>query len=264
MLKIKNFFLNLDNRGQGLIEVFITIYLFIVALLSIMNLVSYNIQAQNFNHNMLIASNLAREQIEIVRNIRDTNWLNINSETGEAQWDASLIYDESLSSGVAIYEKYPENSFYIYNNYVEGGDLKYVITPLGLSWENCINENFDNFGGGSTGYGALFCKVSLINIETSSGEYFYDIFGIDYSPELVTNTSFYKMVTINEICTDGNNEFILDKDNNDMCENKNCYDKHCSDFSLKKIGIQAISRVGWENLNRMNTITLEDRLYNWK
>ncbi|MDD3284678.1 MAG: hypothetical protein PHZ07_03735 [Patescibacteria group bacterium] len=263
MLKTRKIFLDLDNRGQGLIEVFITIYLFIVALLSIMNLVSYNIQAQNFNHNMLIASNLAREQIEIVRNIRDTNWLNPDSETGEAEWDDSLIYNDSDNNGVTINEEHPENSFYIYNNYLSEGDFKYIVNSLGLSWENCIDENFDNFGGSFMQYGALFCKVSLINIETYPNEYFYDIFGISYLPEFVTKTYFYKMLTINEICADGNNEIILGKDNL-MCDNENCYDEHCSDFSLEKIGLQVISRVGWKNLDRMNTITLEDHLYNWK
>lgn len=252
-INIKKIF-NLDNRGQGLIEVFIAIYLFLVALLSIMNLVSYNIQVQNFNHNMLIASNLAREGVEIVRNIRDTNWLSSNPDTGNIEWDNSLIYNESENQEVAINGHFPENSFYILNGYMHGYDFEYIITPLGLSWEDCINDNFSNFGPNYQNYpGGFFCKVNILRSEINPEVSFYDIFDTDSSPENVIATSFYRMININEICADGNDEEILQG-----------YNEHCSDSSLEKIGIQVISRAGWKNLGRVSTVTLEDRLYNWK
>lgn len=59
--------------GQSLIEVIVAIGIILSVLISIAVLVVINIFGQKSSENMIIASNLAREGIEAVRNIRDTS-----------------------------------------------------------------------------------------------------------------------------------------------------------------------------------------------
>lgn len=56
-----------------------------VGILGVFSLVAQNYQAQKINKNTLIASMLAQEGIELVRNVRDTNWT-----TGVVDWDDDI------------------------------------------------------------------------------------------------------------------------------------------------------------------------------
>lgn len=57
-------------------EVLIVLGILTLGLLGIASLVMQNMQVENLTKNYLVASMLAQEGIEIVRNIRDENWLN--------------------------------------------------------------------------------------------------------------------------------------------------------------------------------------------
>lgn len=58
----------------SIIEVLIGIFIFSLWLVSIYALLASSLQVNSYNKNAIIASNLAREQIELFRNIRDTNY----------------------------------------------------------------------------------------------------------------------------------------------------------------------------------------------
>lgn len=67
---------NINNRfGFSIIEVIAAFTIIAIGLVGVLALVNQNIQAQVVNRNMLIASQLAQEGLELVRNKRDTNWL---------------------------------------------------------------------------------------------------------------------------------------------------------------------------------------------
>lgn len=63
------------KEGFSLIEILSVLFVISMALLGIVSLINQNIQVQNINKNNLIASSLAQEGIELIRNVRDTNWL---------------------------------------------------------------------------------------------------------------------------------------------------------------------------------------------
>ena len=58
----------------SIIEVLIGIFVFSLGLVSIYALLASSLNVNDYNRNSIIASNLAREQIELFRNIRDTNY----------------------------------------------------------------------------------------------------------------------------------------------------------------------------------------------
>lgn len=63
-----------DSRAFSIIEVLIGVFIFSMGLISIYALLSSALNLNTYNKNAIIAGNLAREQIELVRNIRDTNY----------------------------------------------------------------------------------------------------------------------------------------------------------------------------------------------
>lgn len=74
------------SNGQGLLELIVAIGIIIAGVVATLTLVISSIQAGRKSADKIIASNLAREGIEIVRNIRDSNWITTGSN-----WDDGLI-----------------------------------------------------------------------------------------------------------------------------------------------------------------------------
>lgn len=91
----------------SIIEVLIGIFVFSLGLVSIYALLASSLSVNSLNKNSIIASNLAREQLELLRNIRDTNYKNLK------------VYNQ----------KYPEQ------------DYTGISTDLFEVWEFYILEN---------------------------------------------------------------------------------------------------------------------------
>ena len=58
----------------SIIEVLVGIFIFTLGLISIYLIMVSSLKLNDYNKNQIIASNLAREQIELIRNVRDTNY----------------------------------------------------------------------------------------------------------------------------------------------------------------------------------------------
>jgi len=69
-------------------EVIVAIFVIVVGLVGVLSLVSQTIFSSTVSKDKLIAAYLAQEGIEIVRNIRDTNWIEAESYTND--WDEGL------------------------------------------------------------------------------------------------------------------------------------------------------------------------------
>ena len=80
-----------DQKGQGFMEVIVAFGIMIMGIVSILILTSYNLTAADYGEKRLIASNLAREALEVIRNVRDSNWLAGND------WDGGLPVNQSVS-----------------------------------------------------------------------------------------------------------------------------------------------------------------------
>lgn len=66
---------SVSEKGFSILEVVIAMFIITMGLIGIISLLEQNIQAKYLNKNNLIASMLAQEGIELVRNRRDTNWI---------------------------------------------------------------------------------------------------------------------------------------------------------------------------------------------
>lgn len=63
----------------SMIEVIVGIFIFTIWLTAIYMTISSSISVNDYNKNQIIASNLAREWIELVKNLRDANYTNMRS-----------------------------------------------------------------------------------------------------------------------------------------------------------------------------------------
>ena len=84
-MKIKIFKNKKNIPGFSLIEMLAVIFIVAVGLVGVSQLVVQSLQAQHISERTVVAYQLAQEGIELVRYIRDTNWL-----TPGNAWDDGL------------------------------------------------------------------------------------------------------------------------------------------------------------------------------
>ncbi len=83
-----------NNFGFTLLEITVCIFIIVLAMLGILSLANQNIQVQMVNRNMVVASQLAQEGLEAVRNKRDVNWLE------KADWEQSATPGAGQNSDI--------------------------------------------------------------------------------------------------------------------------------------------------------------------
>ncbi|HTX86819.1 MAG TPA: hypothetical protein VMC41_01990 [Candidatus Nanoarchaeia archaeon] len=81
-----------DHSGFTLLEITVCIFIIVMGLMGILSLANQNIQVETINKNTLIASQLAQEGLETVRNKRDINWL----QEGDWEKSSSSVPDSRL------------------------------------------------------------------------------------------------------------------------------------------------------------------------
>ncbi|MDD3151075.1 MAG: hypothetical protein PHV68_09640 [Candidatus Gastranaerophilales bacterium] len=101
-----------NNSGISILEVIVAMMIITMGMVGVLSLVIQNVEAQYINKNVLMASGLAQEGLELVRNVRDLNWL-----TPGNTWNQDMI-----------------------------GDGTYVIDYGGLSSLNTVINSIDEAG----------------------------------------------------------------------------------------------------------------------
>lgn len=160
----------MNNRGFTLIELVIAIFILVFAIIGVYNAFSTVVVLTTGASSRFTAAYLAQEGIEIVRNMRDNNWLNsLDWKTGlsDVNTDCSngceADYKTGTSSEVTPLRDYPtggnklkidSNNFYSYDP-TGGSETKFkrkiIITPQGdnvlkvsvlITWKE-KDENFE-------------------------------------------------------------------------------------------------------------------------
>jgi prepilin-type N-terminal cleavage/methylation domain-containing protein len=123
---MKNFKCLQAKAGFSLMEILVVLFIVSTALLGIVSLIIQNIQVQNINRNSLIASELAQEGIELIRNVRDINWR--NSQSFDAYLSDGSYKVDYRTSGMSIpitdisqAQIYIKNGFYVHDSGSESG-----------------------------------------------------------------------------------------------------------------------------------------------
>lgn len=94
-----------NNAWFSIIEILIWIFIFTLWLVGIYALILSTLQLNDYSKNSIIASNLARESVESVRNVRDSNYKNLFKWNKLPGWDVNNLFQ------TGVYYKV-ENDFY--------------------------------------------------------------------------------------------------------------------------------------------------------
>lgn len=86
------------EKGFTLIEVILAICILTIAVGGSFTLIQQTLASVSLNQSKLIASYLTQEGIEIVRNIRDTNWLKIHQGVPDVFWDDGIVENNCLEA----------------------------------------------------------------------------------------------------------------------------------------------------------------------
>jgi Tfp pilus assembly protein PilV len=103
MLKSKYPNKKLGNKGQGLIEVIVSLGLIVVGLVAILTMATFSIKAGTQSSDRIQAALLAQEGIERVKNIRDTNWIDDTSQN-KVGWITNNFPENFLTSHSGSYQ----------------------------------------------------------------------------------------------------------------------------------------------------------------
>jgi len=83
----------LKNKGFTLIEVIVAIGIILTTIVGLIGLSSFSVSSLGTAKSKVIAVNLAQEGIEIVRNIRDSNWITYRTQIDQGHpeyWSVGL------------------------------------------------------------------------------------------------------------------------------------------------------------------------------
>jgi len=150
-----------NNKGFTIIELIITIFILSVAIIGVYNAFATMVVLTSNASNRLMAAYLAQEGMEVVRNIRDTNWLKIaEGSDPDVEWTDGLLdcsagdggcqadyktdgttFSPLISyGGDGDYLRIDSNGFYSYST---GTDTKFkrkiIITPPSISNNYIMN-----------------------------------------------------------------------------------------------------------------------------
>jgi len=156
-------FFKKNNAGFTIIELLIAMFVMTTGIMAVYTLIPKAIESSIVNTDKYIATQLAREGMEIIRNIRDTNWIEqldspiavwneglTNCALGcEVVYDMPSIQDPALPAyGAGRFLRVDTNGFYKYT--VSLGDKvtkfkrKIVITPIANGLKTVVLVNWSS------------------------------------------------------------------------------------------------------------------------
>ncbi len=144
-----------NNSAFTLVELMVAIAIITTSMVAIFSLIIQNIQVQKVNKDIFTASMLAQEGVELVRSVRDENWLT----EADGVWDGIDEADDTFSidynfninrtpntpSDVGARLYLNGNNFYDHTA-VDGTPTQFyrliTITPSGVDTDRDGNDDF--------------------------------------------------------------------------------------------------------------------------
>jgi Tfp pilus assembly protein PilV len=190
------------QSGQSLVEMIIAIAIILTGLIGAIALTISNLTGSAEAGTRVVATNLAKEGIEVARNIRDTNWLK------------NLAWDNGLYSGT---------------DYTAIA----VFNPATKQW--------------SLDFSPASVTDAAAKLYLSTGNLYLQ----DVNPPAGQATLYSRLITLDPICLNGTSKA------------ETITGSACG-AGETKIGIRVKAEVAWSQSGRARSLTVEDRIYNWR
>lgn len=194
-----------------MLEAIIATGIIVTAVSSALTLVSSSINAEKSSEALLGAGNLAREGIEAVRMVRDSNWL------AGAQWNLGIAGQAGNDyTGMPVFD--PSTNQWLIN---------WVPNAVSTASPRVCRHTTGAFIGLQVNTTAAGCAVGT------------------------ADTGYRRMITVDPLCDDGAGGYTIVSSGSDCGGDE-------------KIGIRVTSTVLWQIADNVRTISMEERLFNWR
>jgi prepilin-type N-terminal cleavage/methylation domain-containing protein len=121
---------NMNKKGFTLIEMVVSVFLITVAVVGVVQITTKYIQQTKFEKESYVAALLGQEGIEIIKNIRDTNWVDVDPtwNNGLTTCSAGCEIDMTFNAETPVFTAWsaPGTSLYIENSTKL---YKYISSP---------------------------------------------------------------------------------------------------------------------------------------
>ena len=146
-----------NKKAFSIIEILVWMFIFSLWILSVYAIIMSSMNLNEYNKNYIIASNLAREQLELVRNIRDSNYIKIQK------------YNQINPADTYIWWSSPDiftigNNYTIENDYSSTASFPIKVQQIWAtdSYDLCL-DSFNKY--------VYDCTTSSWNKKTSFSKY---------------------------------------------------------------------------------------------
>lgn len=222
-------------RGQGIIELIIAIGIIMASVVTTLGLVIATTTTSSASKAQILAANLAREGVEVVRSVRDGNWLAMDSGSPGAAWNADL----SLGSDyTAIAEFQPPGSLWalLFNEDSVGQDG----TEIYFNPASGVYTQLENAEVITACPGGAFCNFKKIN--------------------------YWRLISLNPVCWYKDPATGLESPTPVKPEQIAVEGSQCSAFGADyaQVGVEVRSRVRWLEKGKPHNTEIADKLFNWK
>jgi hypothetical protein len=130
---------NINKNGFSILEIMVWIFIFTIWVVSVYSIIISTLKLNDYNKNYIIATGLAREQLELVRNIRDSNYKKIQVYN---QLNPSLNYNTSN-------EKFDFYTYYKIENNFSTTTPTFPVNIIKIDdfweWETVINWKMQDY-----------------------------------------------------------------------------------------------------------------------
>jgi type II secretory pathway pseudopilin PulG len=229
-------------HGQSLLELIVASGIIIICVVAVLGLVLMTTTSSSSSKTQILATNLAREGIEVARSIRDANWLIIDSEDPSRLWHQDLFGQnpDFTNDYTAIAQFQPPVPVGIANPWTLDFNPDDIDDNRAIIYLNPANGRYSQIGNPS---GATNCGPP---------------------PEPFCNfqaTQFRRLITLNPICwpDPGVPSMIDDLEMITTTEGTT----YCNP-TYRIVGVQVKSRVRWIEHGRVSSVELVEKLFNWK
>lgn len=252
-MRSKQLFLSVVSGARGedaqsLVELVIVIGIATTAMTAILVLFGSSFIISQESSDRIRALNLAREGVEVVRNLRDGNWLKRQRNELVSAGGGGVVYDwnEGLRSAGTYAVRFDAH----FEDIPDGDDLLiglYSLPPEDADIETCIDDSINNFP----------CQLSLMTDnpdteepppggETPIGFIVTDQFtqDIDMTGAILTPTIFHRMVRIEYVS--GTDPIAPYRDEGDIAH------------------VRVLSQVAWRERREIRRVEVEEWLYDWQ
>lgn len=161
-----------ENKARGftLIEALITLTVFTIGIIGAFSFALSNMNSVRDNFDRYLATNLAREGLEIVKNVRDSNWLRIDANEDCDLNAAGLqpcAWDQNLGYGFYIVDYTPVHYPPTKLVGISSGNVNYLdnSSPGPRLYINAGDSNFySHTSGANTTATSMYRTIQLSSI----------------------------------------------------------------------------------------------------